>query len=168
MSFAQHTVGRDIPFQGDVTDVFGKKLLRAGQKRIRHATAVLETSAGKFLDQFAKMVNNRVVLGTEKRDLPLMAKAEPQDQFVNPFGLSRAGRTGADQEAAPFVSANLIHLLPARIRSGSEAVLVEGAKLTMQVGRGKDAFQRDFRRLFDGDAKAVAAISDNLIDYFNT
>ena len=76
--FGKHTVGGGIAFQGDMGDVLGEKLLGACQQSLRHAAAVLETVAGKFLNQFAEMIDDRDVLRTEEANLPLMSQAETQ------------------------------------------------------------------------------------------
>lgn len=49
--FGKHPFRSGAAFEGDVTDVFGKKLFRTEQKSFRHAATVLKTVSGQFLDQ---------------------------------------------------------------------------------------------------------------------
>ena len=138
--FGKHPFRSGAAFEGDVTDVFGKKLFRTEQKSFRHAATVLKTASGQFLDQLAEMVDDRIILRTEKRDLPLMAHTEAQHQFVQPFRFSGPRYARNDNQPPTFVRTNLIHLLPARLRSGTEAVVEKSPQIVMQVGSGEDPF----------------------------
>ena len=160
--FGKHPFRSGAAFEGDVTDVFGKKLFRTEQKSFRHAATVLKTASGQFLDQLAEMVDDRIILRTEKRYLPLMAHTEAQHQFVQPFRFSGPRYARNDDQPPTFVRTNLIHLLPARLRSGTEAVVEQCPQVFVQIGGGEDAFKRDFFRLLDGDAKAVDPIFDKM------
>ena len=143
-------------------DVLGEKLLGACQQSLRHAAAVLETVAGKFLNQFAEMIDDRGIFRAKEPDFPLMPQAETQHQFVHPLGFSCTGNSGDVDTSPTFIRADLIHVLPSRFRSGTEAVVEKSPQVAVQVGGGENAFEGDFHRLFDSDAETFEAIFDEM------
>ena len=153
MSLGQYTIRRNITFQRDMRDIFSQKIFRVRKESLRHATAVLKTVSGEFLNQFAEMIDDRDVLRTEEANLPLMSQAETQYQFVHPFRFSRARRSGDDDVAAAFVGTDFVHFLPPRFGTGTEAVVEKSPQIVMQVGSGEDTFERNFCCLFDGDTE---------------
>ena len=104
-------------------DVFSQKIFRVRKESLRHATAVLKTVSGEFLNQFAEMIDDRGIFRAKEPDFPLMPQAETQHQFVHPLGFSCTGNSGDVDTSPTFIRADLIHLLPSRFRSGTEAVV---------------------------------------------
>ena len=153
MSLSQYTIRRNITFQRDMGDVFSQKIFRVRKESLRHATAVLKTVSGEFLNQFAEMIDDGGIFRAKEPDFPLMPQAETQHQFVHPLGFSCTGNSGDVDTSPTFIRADLIHLLPSRFRSGTEAVVEKSPQIVMQVGSGEDTFERNFCCLFDGDTE---------------
>lgn len=81
-----------------------------------------------------------------------MPQAETQHQFVHPLDFP-APNSGDVDTSPTFIRADLIHLLPSRFRSRTEAVVEKSPQIVMQVGSGEDPFERNFCCLFDGDTE---------------
>ena len=78
MSLGQYTIRRNITFQRDMRDIFSQKIFRVCKKPLRHATSVLKTVSGEFLNQFAEMIDDRSIFRAKEPDFPLMPQAKTQ------------------------------------------------------------------------------------------
>ena len=79
-----------------------------------------------------------------------MAQTKPQHQLIEPLRFSRARHSREDDKPPPFVSADLVHFLPAGFRARSETILKKSKQVAVQVGGREHPFERNLRRLLDG------------------
>lgn len=144
----------------DVADVIREETHRLCVKLFRHADMRVETQTRKFLYQFAVVIDDGHVLGTEIGYLPLVPQAEADDQFVHPLRFPVTGTAAHYHQALQFERAIFVEVRPPRFGTARHAVLVERTQLLAHIIGGEHTFKGDFFGLRQADAETVSAIFD--------